>query len=366
MNLTWNWKLARFGFSVLVVAVAQLYTLYFVNPVKGMGPFPRGLVIVVLASLQPIVNLLLNHIPLEQLAWRQSQTISKLRGQKSSSQKALSELQSVMVAFLEHSELFRDKVRDHLKLNEDYVCIVKSSEGLSGVFNEMEKKERLPFTNVLASYPGAIQPFERITLFLIPTKSLPGLDGRPLRDYISRKIIPLVEQERTKFLGKQTKAISSMADDFSYKYIAFYLRRDAIAHEVRNRKFNHAFNVFMIGAQQGQGFDNIKAELSQVVKARDIFLLVSWNSFATLNKLQRELVEASKIKINLALSRRGILKLTDLEHVEIDEFSDLFWSSLSQAQRKKTTTKKVRNLSEKVIVGARRTLDILRRNGVRI
>ena len=63
----------------------------------------------------------------------------------------LSALQKVVILFLEHSEVYRRKIEDFLKLNNDYLCIIKSSEGLGDVFDALqnEDKQKFPFGSVL-------------------------------------------------------------------------------------------------------------------------------------------------------------------------------------------------------------------------
>lgn len=115
--------------------------------------------------------------------------------------KELSDLQKVVVSFLEYSEIYRQKVKDHLNLNEDFLCIAKSSEGLSEVFNEMDERTMLPFGKVLNQIPGSIKPFENMAIFLIPVRSLPGISEKNIRKYIDKRIVPTSNTKSSKRLA---------------------------------------------------------------------------------------------------------------------------------------------------------------------
>jgi len=285
-----------------------------------------------------------------------------LRLTEARTRRALDELQEVVVSFLEHSQIYRERVKDHLKLAEDCLCIVKSSEGLSQVFTQMEQKEMLPFGAVLMRISGAVRPFERIGLFLIPVSSLPGITESNVRAYIGRRIIPEVETEREAFLGRLSPRLARQAEPISYKYMAFLLRRGSIAHDVLNRKFNREFNAFIVDQQTSANLAAMKQELGEVVRTRDLLALVNWSSFADLNRDQKELVEAVQLRISAALDNAGIGTLPTLASATPEEFLNAIWPVV----RRRTTRRKAINLSKKIVGGAHKTVDVLRRNGVRL
>jgi hypothetical protein len=274
----------------------------------------------------------------------------------------LDELKQVLVSFLEHSEIYREKVKDHLKLAEDYLCIVKSSEGLSHVFTAMERKEMLPFGSVLMRVPGAVKPFENMSLFLMPTKSLPGINEWNIRQYIAEQIIPEVENERQRFLEQVPRKVAAKAEAFSYKYMAFLLRRGSIAHDVLNRKFNRDFNAFIVDQQAAPSYARMKDQLAQMVRAKELLALVNWASFANLNRAQRALVEQYKHKMSSELANAGIDNLADLAETTPERFLEVVWSVLCD----ETTKKKALNISKRVVAGASNTVEILRKHGVRL
>jgi len=284
----------------------------------------------------------------------------QLRLGERETRRELDELKQVVVSFLEHSEIYREKIKDHLRLAEDYLCIVKSSEGLSDVFNAMDHKEMLPFACVLMRIPGTVRPFERMGLFLIPIKSLPGINEWNIRPYVAKEIIPEVEEERERFLGKTSREVAAKADPLSYKYIAFVLRRGSIAYDVLNRKFNREFNAFLVDGQSDASYAVMKNELARVVKTKELLALVNWASFAKLNNTQRALVEQYKLEMSLALSRTGVETLAQLAEIPAKQFVQAVWPVLQN----KSTERKVLNIAKKVVTGARNTVDILRKNGV--
>jgi hypothetical protein len=106
----------------------------------------------------------------------------------------LADLRKVIVQFLEYSEVFREKIVKYLELNEDYLCIAKSSEGLSDVFNALDVKQQLPFSKVLAEWPGSIKPFEKMHLYLLPASRLKGFSAGNAREWIQKNIIPREER----------------------------------------------------------------------------------------------------------------------------------------------------------------------------
>jgi len=272
----------------------------------------------------------------------------------------LDEFREVVVSFLEYSELYREKVKDRLQLVEDCLCVVKSSEGLSQVFQEMEKKEMLPFGSVLSRIPGSVKPFERQGVFLVPVSSLPGIAEGNVRTYMAKKIIPKVESERANFLSRLPSSIARKAEPLSYKYIAFLLRRGAIAYDTENRKFNREFVAFIISQQSRSSMANLKRELQDIVRTKELLALVNWSTFVNLNREQAGLIEAVQLKLATALDSASIGTLSSLSKSTIENLQKAIWPVV----RRRTTKRKAKNLSKKIIEGARHTVEVLQRYGV--
>jgi hypothetical protein len=225
----------------------------------------------------------------------------------------------------------------------------------------MEQKEMLPFGAVLMRIRGAVRPFERTGLFLIPTTSLPGISDSNVRSYVAREIIPEVEREREAFLARLSPGLARLAEPLSYKYMAFLLRRGSIAHDVLNRKFNREFNAFIVDQQTAANLTAMKQELGEVIRTKDLLALVNWSSFANLNKVQKALIATLQQRISAALDNAGIGTLPALAAATADEFLTAIWPIV----RRKTTRRKALNLSKKVVEGAQNTIDVLKRNDVR-
>jgi len=345
--------------SVFVNCVVLGIALY-VQEIRHLPSALQLLLIAFLAMVQSITGRTFDYIREKTANIKLRSEADQVRLSERQTRRDLDELKQVVVSFLEHSEIYREKIKDHLRLAEDYLCIVKSSEGLSGVFNAMDRKEMLPFASVLMRIPGTVRPFERIGLFLIPIKSLPGINEWNIRSYVGKQIIPKVEEERERFLGKSSPEVAAKADPFSYKYMAFVLRRGSIAYDVLNRKFNREFNAFIVDGQPDASYAAMKNELARVVKTKELLALVNWASFADLNEAQRTLVEQCRLEMSLALSRAGVNTLPQLAEMPPQQFVEAVWAVL----RDKSTERKVSNIATKVVAGARNTVDILRRNGV--
>lgn len=353
-----NWKVVL---SVIVEA-AVIGGAFYTDIFRLISLPVQLLLIAVLASLHLWTGPLFDYLNLQRENLRLDSKNMQLQISTIKTQQELSDLQNVIVSFLEYSEIYKQKVKDYLKLNDDYLCIVKSSEGLSDVFNDLEEKEMLPFGSVLNRIQGAVKPFENMALFLIPVSSLPGITGKNIQRYIDKNILPEVMKERERFLGGLPKRIASKADEFSYKYIAFFLRRDSIVFDTLNRKFNHEFNSFIVAEQIGNNLGRMKTDLADVIRAKDLFLLVDWSAFAKLNTEQKSFVDKNKNKINEQLMTHGFVRLTDLCIKSEEEFLDAIWPVI----RQKITKKKATNLVAKVVTGARSTVEILKQNGVNL
>lgn len=355
----------KFGLSILLTIPVLLLSIH-TEIFSAMPVWLESIILVFLASFQLIVSNLLDIHKMQQAFGELSERFRTISIDSREKEKELIELRTVIASFLEHSEIYRDRVRDFLKLHEDYVCIVKSAEGFGDVWENLTNKQRrpLPFTNVLLNLPGSIRPIENMGLFLIPTANLKDVNKMPLRNYINKNIIPKVYKERQKFLKSLPKELVAKADEFSYKYIAFFLRKDAIAHETKNRKFNREFNAFVVNEQAGESFRKMKSELIDVIKGKDVLKLVNWSSFAKLNDEREIFIEKNKLTINKGLIKNGILDIKDLASIDPRELSRIIWSSLGITQKQETTEKKISNLSVSIVKGAQKTIEILKRSGV--
>lgn len=352
-------KIREFVISILVASallIAAIYTDY----IKNLPIIIQAIVIVLLAAVTVRFNNVFDYIDEAQKNYRLQKVNKALKAEGSERSLQLANLRTLMVSFMEHSHIYREKVKNRLRLNEDFICIAKSSEGLSDVFNSLEKKRPLPFTRVLMDIPGSIRPFERMGLFLIPIKSLPGIKNQPLREYIDAEIIPKVVAERERFLNGVPKSVARKADDLSFKYIAFLVSRSNIAQDVRNRKFNKSFNVFIVSEQLGADFTAMKSELAGVIKTKELLRLVDWKTFAELNREQGDLIEYYKEKINTSFTENEIDGLNALSKLDYKELQNLLWPIM----RRKSTERRVANLSKKIIDGSRATIQTLKENGV--
>jgi len=351
----------KFIISIPVAAGIIAISVYS-DAFKKLPILVQIILIFILASLQLIITYIYDIVVIKKQNFQLQQEKVKLESDSLKTKVELNEFQNVIAKFIEYSDVYRQRVKDYLKLSDDYLCIIKSSEGLSDVFNEMEEKEMLPFGRVLINIPGTVKPFERISLFLIPLTSLPGLNYSNIREYISKKIIPKVEKEREVFLKKVPSRISKKAEPLSYKYVAFLLKKDSITYDLRNRKFNHDFYSFIVGEQSKENMSRLKKDLSEVIKIKEFFLIVNWSSFIELNKEQKSLIEKYQQQINSALESIGIANLSDLSKASSSEIQKIIKSVL----KSKISPLKALNLAKKIVNGTNKTLGVLRKNGIKV
>lgn len=347
---------------IALVNLAVLMTVLYLDDFRELPFIIQLLPIAIVAALQTFTGNTYDYIReratnVQLLAERDQLELSS-----SETRTELNEFRQVVASFLEHSEIYRERVKDHLKLQEDYLCIAKSSEGLSVVWNALLKKVRMPFTTTLMRIPGTVMPFERMGLFLVPVANLPGINEWNIRSYIAREIVPEVKKERVRFLRRPRKNKTARPDKFSYKYMAFLLRKGSIAYEVENRKFNREFNAFIVDGQAGGSYRKVKNELTRLVKTKDLLSLANWASFADLNRDQSKFVEKNKHRMSEELTRHGIGNLTDIANITREELFETLWPIL----RRRTTKRKAMNIFTKVIDGARNTVEVLERNGVKL
>lgn len=285
---------------------------------------------------------------------------AKLVGQIKDSEKK--EIEDVLVAFIENSEIYKKKIIKYLDLEEDYLCIAKSSEGLSEIFKKMEEKPMLPFSKILYEWPGSIKPFGNMSIYFIPVKNLDDFNINEVRKWVNENIIPKVEQERERFLNGLPQSLSKLSDKFSYKYIAFTVKKHSIQYDFKNRKFSKDFIITFIKAQPPKRIVKMSNELGEIVKAKDFFLLVEWSAFVKLNKDQNELIKERKIKIYDELVENNILTLIDLSKLSSETLGTIFKNSLGV----KITNLKAKNLAKKIIDGSTHVLKVLRASGVNV
>jgi hypothetical protein len=341
------------NFGVLLAAL-------FVEEIRQLPSLLVLALVTVLAGVQSATGNTIDYIREKTSNERLRRQATRLRLNQAQTRRQLDEFQQIVLSFLEHSQIYRERIKDQLKLTEDYLCIVKSSEGLSDVFTSMERKEMLPFGALLMRIPGTIRPFENIGMFLVPITSLPGINEWNVRAYIDKAIIPEVENEREAFLARLPRRVSKRAEPLSYKYLAFLLRRGAIAHGVQNRKFNREFNASIVESQSSADFSTMKDALAEMVRARDLLALVNWASFARLNEEQRALVERHRESMSAQLREAGIESLATLAETDHEQVLNVIWPVLVR----RTTKRKALNISKRVVEGARTTVEVLRRNGI--
>lgn len=286
----------------------------------------------------------------------------KLKLGNTVTRRELDELKQVVAEFLEHSEIYRERVKDQLKLTEDYLCIAKSSEGLSAVWNSLVEKVRTPFTTVLMRIPGTVKPFENMAFFFVPLASLRGMNEWNIREYIGREFIPEVKRERLRFLRRPRTDATAKADKFSYKYMAFLIKKGSIVYDVRNRKFNREFNAFIVDEQVGGSFRRIKRELANLVKTKDLLALANWASFADLNRAQKAFVEKNRGIMSAELSDQNIGNLADIAGLTAAQLLEALWPVL----RHRISRRKALNICKKVTSGAQHTVQVLERSGVKL
>lgn len=274
----------------------------------------------------------------------------------------LADLRKVIVQFLEYSEVFREKIVKYLELNEDYLCVAKSSEGLSDVFNSLDVKQQLPFSKVLAEWPGSIKPFENMHLYLLPASRLKGFSAGNAREWIQKNIIPKVRDERVAFLESLPRAQRRLAEEFAYKYIAIAVRKNSIEYDSLRRKFNKSFVDNIIEHQSRKRIAKLTDRLTEVITAKDFLLLVDWSSFAPLNNDQKGLLREKKQELYEELSANEVNTLTDIAKVSEDDLANIF----KRVYKTKFTQKKYANLARKVIAGTDGVLAVLRSAGVKI
>ncbi len=320
-----------------------------------------------LFAIATLVNIFAANYPsfIESIKNRDIQRgIEKLKEQASADKTIISEyeqLKSLLSKFLDSSGVYREKVIDLLNLNEDYLCIAKSSEGMGDAFEDNDK-QMLPFSKVLFEWPGSIKPFERMTLYLIPVKNLPGLKRNNLRQYINKVIIPKVQKERVNYLKNVKKKIAKAVQELAYKYVAYFIKGNEIVFETKNRKFIKKFVDAFIKTDSKRDIVKYTRALSDVIGLKEFFLRVEWDAFSDLNFGQQQLVEANKSKIYDGLKKADIHSLREMYLAGEEKLSKLLMKILGN----KITQIRAINISKKLVRGAKNVLDILEKAGIRV
>lgn len=287
----------------------------------------------------------------------------KLSSKTRATAQELTDLKQVLVLFMENSEIYRQKVADLLRLTDDYLCIVKSSEGLGEAREVLAPSERTkyPFGKVLSGIQGSVEPFEHAGMFLIPTSSLPGITARNIRRYVDHAILPQVVKERRKYLKRLPNDVAQRAETLSFKYVAFLLRKESITYDTRNRKFQRPFMALMVDGQDDRRLGQMKNELQDVLRTKDILTLVDLWSISGLNRDQLALIARNKDAVHTALTAAGYVHLTDF--IRKPE-TDLYQAIRPVLAKRHLSKKKTQNICTKLIQGARRTIETLNKAGV--
>lgn len=311
------------------------------------------------SSFPDIVHLAIQHRSLQSKYGKlksEFHSILKSQGQE------LDELKDVIVTFLEHSHSYQDKVLWLLKIQGEYLCIAKSSEGLSEVFKKMKGNVQLPFSKVLTEWSGSIKPFENMNLFLLPLDQLYNFKENNIKGWIDNNIIPQVEKERHKFLNELPKRIASLADKFSYKYLAFVIHTNSIEYSTLNRKFNKSLMNTLITTQTRTNVAHMTQALTDIIRTKDFFNIVDWSAFIKLNADQEMLFRNNQQYLSKELMNHSLSTLSDIARCGEDVLTTIYRNAFGSS----ITIKRATNLAIKTRYGVNRVLTILRNNGVNV
>lgn len=351
-----------FGISLLLSSLALAISSFYVEEVRSLGPVFQGLIITGISLAQMFVTNILDSAAKSIRSRSISKKLEELEARSTQKDRDLANLRDVIISFIENSSIYKDRVKRYLELDDDFFCIAKSAEGLSEVFASIGGGVQLPFTKTLHTLPGSVKPLETMDFFIIPARNLPKLQRLPLNEFILQEIIPKVRRERARFLRELPRKSARLAEDFSYKYVAFLANRNAIAYGTKNRKFNQAFTNMAVAENVINDFRKLKDELVKTIRTKELFRLVDWRAFADLNNDQAELVEYYKKQINQVLEENNIVSLRDIATTSPLELRDL----MHPIVYRKFTKLRTLNLCKKVIGGAKHTLDVLTSNGVNL
>lgn len=346
----------------ILLSILVAYLAIEQDWVKALNQPWKTLIAAFVALAQLLINGLLQAIKNKYDSHKLQSENLDLHENLQTTKRALSDLERVFVNFIEYSEHYKSRVINLLGVAEDYVCIAKASEGLSDVFKAMEEKEMLPFGRVLKRIPGSLKPFERMAMFFIPISSLPGLNANNLKPYIDEKIIAAVRADRQLFLADLPPAQRKLADEFSYKYIAFFIRRNSIVFGAVNRKFQREFTEFLVTKTDKKNRKQMKSVLMETIRNKELFRIIDWRAFVALNEEREEAINKYRDQINQSLSNIGVAGLADLSAKTAEELMPVFKSVL---KRSGLTERKIENLVKKIVADLSNLKHILSQNGIR-
>ncbi len=355
----------------LAVSVGVSFYLVFVPfyPEKFTAlPF---FVQILITGLIVIANVVLGTFPdLVRLALRERENSEKLGRLESeyktilrSKEEEFDELKEVIVSFIEHSHTYKDRILRLLKIQGEYLCIAKSSEGLSDIFNGMDPpRPQLPFSKVLTQWPGALKPFENMNIFLLPVSTLEGFNEEDIRQWVELHVIPKVREEREKFLLEVPKKLAKLADEFSFKYMAFVVRPDSIDIHTMNRKFNRDVTDAFLAAQPKKNVARMTQELTKVLRLKELLAVVDWSAFVRLNIEQRALFRDRRAPLLVELEKANLHTITDISQCNPQDLAALFKRAFGRGY----SDRKAINLAQKTLAGVERVLTTLRKHGIRL
>lgn len=273
------------------------------------------------------------------------------------------ELQRLIARFINYSVIYKSNIIDKLNIDEEFLCIIKSSEGFGKIWNKLDEKSMLPFTKVLSEWPGSVKPFENDGFFIIPIKNAIGIKKKQIRSWVTEKVIPKVKKEREKFIKNLPKELRNEVDNFSYKYIAFILRKNSIDYDHENRKFNDPFLQFIIQNQGKRTLSSITENLKGIITVKDVFTAVEWDAFIEdLNDEQSDLIHKNRKKLSDLLAKKGIKGIKALSAVSEDDLKKV----VAKALGSETTPIKSKNIANKIILGSKNVVRILNTAGVEL
>lgn len=252
----------------------------------------------------------------------------------------------LLISFVDKGLFFSDNIRELLTGRAKYVCVAKSSEGLSEVFTALQragKGQPLPFTQILSEIPGALRPFERMDMFLIPVRSIPHRRGASLRHWMNRKILPAVRARRKDFLAELPRNIARLAEEEAYKFVAFYIDSESLIADQRCRKFNKDFVTSLLGSTSDSDLKPVKAEFADYIRAKDLALRMEWHLLVRTNRAK--LLEAKRSRISEELRRTGLSSLSDLRSENAEKLA----TALKKATGRALTPRTSLNLANKLI-----------------
>lgn len=273
------------------------------------------------------------------------------------------ELKKLISKFIEKGMFYSEKLKDILKQRNDFVCIIKSSEGLSDVYKELEKQKKqkmLPFTSVIHNIPGAMRPFERMDVYLVPIDKIPRQKEQSLNKWMEN-LAEKAKIERERFLADIPSKIAKLAEPFSYKYIAFYISRASLTTGTINRKFNKEFVSSLLFNQSEDEFKRLKSDFTDFIQSKDLALNIEWHQFIKTSD-KNELLKKNKSKLSEAFHSAGFNSIFDF----VSSNKEIISTPIHKVLKKNLSKKQCENLATKIIDECQNTLRVLRSAGVAV